>query len=312
MNFFESSTGKIVFFTKNSPEYLSGEYSVVLSPQFYWVKRVKLPVKSEYKAKKLAPSVFEGSLPEGEEYFYDVKHEKDRGTFIVIAYSKEYIYNAIREKFSPSAKIKGVYFAQYELEGLKSCIAIDKDISLGNVDGLLIQVPSVCVYSDDNVRKYIPKISLSTKKIKIDNLQASGDVGDYLYYIVFLVLFLLSQILTYSAYKSDLNFYDKQKIQITSKYHLPKTSFELNSIKKSLKKTLKEQRSMKNALIKLDKISFLKEEKIVSVVLKKGGGVFQIKTTKADVDVLLEKIKKEFSVRSANFEDGIVSIEVAL
>jgi len=312
MSFFEKSVGKIVFFTKNSPKYFTGEYSLILSPQFYWVKRVNLPVKSEYRAKKLAPSVFEGSLPEGENYFYDVKYEKDRGTFIVIAYSKEYIYKSIREKISPKAKIKGIYFAQYELKDLQTCIAIDKEISLGNVDGLLIQVPSACVESEDNVRKYLPKVKLSTKKIKIESLEDSSDVSDYLYYIVFLGLFLLSQVVVYFAYKSDLSYFEKIKQESLAKYNLPKTSFQLNSIKKSLEKEFKTQKLMKNILLKLDKIDLAKDEKYVDISIEKNIAKLHIKTTAQRYQKLLKEFREKFSVSNDNFSDGILTLEVSL
>jgi len=312
MSFFERPTGKIVFFTKNSPKYFTGDYSLILSPQFYWVKRVKLPVKSEYKAKKLAPSVFEGSLPEDETYFYDVKYEKDRGTFIVIAYSKEYIYRSIKEKFSPKAKIRGIYFAQYELKDLKTCIAIDEEISLGNVDGLLIQVPSICVQSEENVRKYLPKVKLSTKRVRIENLEDSADSSDYIYYFIFLGLFLVSQIITYFAYSLDLTKYDDLKRSLIAKYHLPKTSFQLNSIKKSLQKELKEQKTIKNAMLKLDKIPLKSDEKYMDIILQKQSATFHIKTTKDRAEKLLSKFKSKFSVTSANFADGILKLEVSL
>jgi hypothetical protein len=312
MSFFERPTGKIVFFTKNSPKYFTGDYSLILSPQFYWVKRVKLPVKSEYKAKKLAPSVFEGSLPEGETYFYDVQYEKDRGTFIVIAYSKEYIYKHIREKISPTAKIRGIYFAQYELKDLKTCIAIDEEISLGNVDGLLIQVPSACVQSEENVRKYLPKVKLSTKRVRIENLEDSSNTSDYIYYSIFLGLFLLSQIITYFAYSHDLTKYDALKQSLIAKYNLPKTSFQLKSIKKSLQKELKEQKSIKNALIKLDKIALNNDEKYIDLILQKNGATFHIKTTQNRVEDLISQFKAKFSVTSANFADGILKLEVSL
>ena len=312
MSFFERPTGKILFFTKNSPKYFTGDYSLILSPQFYWVKRVKLPVKSEYKAKKLAPSVFEGSLPEGETYFYDVKYEKDRGTFIVIAYSKEYIYRSIKEKFSPKAKIRGIYFAQYELKDLKTCIAIDEEISSGNVDGLLIQVPSACVQSEENVRKYLPKVKLSTKRVRIENLEDSADSSDYIYYFIFLGLFLVSQIITYFAYSHDLTKYDDLKRSLIAKYHLPKTSFQLNSIKKSLQKELKEQKTIKNAMLKLDKIPLKSDEKYMDIILQKQSSTFHIKTTKDRAEKLLSKFKSKFSVTSANFADGILKLEVSL
>jgi len=311
MSFFERPTGKIIFFTKNSSKYFTGDYSLILSPQFYWVKRVKLPVKSEYKAKKLAPSVFEGSLPEGDTYHYDVKYEKDRDTFIVIAYSKEYIYKSIREKISPKAKIRGI-FAQYELKDLKTCIAIDDEISLGNVDGLLIQVPSACVQSEENVRKYLPKVKLSTKRIKIENLEDNSDASDYIYYFIFLGLFLLSQIITYFAYSSDLSKYDAMKKELLSKYNLPKTSFQLNSIKKSLQKEFKEQKAMKNTLLKLDKIDLKSDEKFMDIVLQKGKALVHIKTKPDRAEKILNDFKNKFSVSTSNYTDGILTVEVSL
>jgi hypothetical protein len=311
MSFFEKQVGKVVFFTKNSPKYFAGDYSLILSPQFYWIKRVKLPVKSEYKAKKLAPSVFEGSLPEGETYFYDVKYEKDRDSFIVIAYSKEHIYKAIKEKFSSTSKILGIYFAQYELKDLDTCIAIDEEISLGNVDGLLIQVPSSCVQSEENVKKYLPKVKLSSKKIKIENF-IDNDIKNYIYYFIFLGLFVLSQMITYIAYNHDLSKYNDMRNNLIIKYHLPKTTFQLNSIKKSLQKELKEQKAIKNALLKLDKIVFNSNEKYMNIVITKNSATFHIKTTKDRAETLLTQFKQRFSVTSANFADDILKLEVNL
>jgi len=312
MSFFEKQAGKVIFFTKNSPKYFAGDYSLILSPQFYWIKRVKLPVKSEYKAKKLAPSVFEGSLPEGETYFYDVKYEKDRDTFIVIAYSKEYIYKSVKEKFSSKAHIKGIYFAQYELEDLETCIAIDEEISLGNVDGLLIQVPSSCVQSEENIKKYLPKVKLSSKKIKIENFIDNNDIKNYIYYFIFLGLFVLSQVITYFAYSYDLSKYNDMRNSLIIKYHLPKTTFQLNSIKKSLQKELKEQKTIKNALLKLDKIVFNSDEKYMNIVITKNSATFHIKTTKDRAETLLTQFKQRFSVTSANFADDILKLEVNL
>ena len=312
MSFFKRPAGKIIFFTKNSPKYFTGDYSLILSPQFYWVKRVKLPVKSEYKAKKLAPSVFEGTLPENEDFLYDVKYEKDRGTFIVIAYSMEYIYQFIKTKIASTAKIRGIYFAQYELTELKTCIAIDEEISLGNVDGLLIQVPSACVHTDDDVRKYLPSVNLSSKRIKIVNLEDDSDISNYLYYYIVLGLFLLSQVFSYLAYHHDMDMYDSKKQQILSKYNLPRTSFQLKSIKKSLSKELNQQKAMKNLLIKLDSLPLKSGEKFISIMIDKKQGSFHIKTTELRAKELLRDIKQKVAVTDASFADGILTIKVSL
>ena len=107
----------------------------------------------------------------------------------------------IKKKFYSSAKISGIYFAQYELGNLETCIAIDDTISLGNVDGLLIQVPSRCVQSEDNIKKYLPRVSLSSKKINYENINAtSADANLFIPYFVLFGLLILSQIFYYFAY----------------------------------------------------------------------------------------------------------------
>ena len=311
MSFFKRPVGKILFFTKNNPKYFTGEYSLILSPQFYWVKRVKLPVKSEFRAKKLAASVYEGTLPKDDKYFYDVKYEKDRGTFIVIAYSKKYIYEEIRKKIAPTAKIRGIYFAQYELGELKTCIAIDEEISLGNVDGLLIQVPSKCVDSEENVRKYLPKVRLSNRRVKIDSLEdKEEDKNSLIFYIVLIGLFLISQMTIYFAYKSKLNKYDSKKASLISRYNLPKTSFQLNSIKRTLLKRYKEQKLIRDAMTKLDKISLSSDEKYMDIVLNKHSAKLTLKANPKNFEKIKREFQNYFTISNANTLDDILTLEV--
>jgi len=309
MNFFSKDTGKILFFTKNSPKYFTGHYSIILSPQFYWVKRVELPVTSEYKAKKLAPSIFEGSLPH-DRFEYSAKFEKDRGTFILIAFNKEDIYAEIKKKFFSSAKISGIYFAQYELGSLETCIAIDEIISLGNVDGLLIQVPSRCVQSEDNIKKYLPKVSLSSKKIRYENITSnSADMNLFIPYFVMFALLILSQLFSYFAYSGDLDYFDNQKSAITKKYYLPPTSFQLDSIKKSLGKTYKEQKELRELMQIVDKLQLKKQEKIFSLSIKTTESKIQIKTTSNRSSELVDEFKRTVRILNSNFTDNILTIE---
>lgn len=309
MSFFKKDNGKILFFTKNSSKYFTGSYSIILSPQFYWVKRVELPVTSEYKAKKLAPSVFEGSLPH-DRFEYSAKFEKDRGTFILIAFNKEDIYAEIKKKFFSSAKISGIYFAQYELGNLDTCIAIDDVISLGNVDGLLIQVPSRCVQSDDNIKKYLPKVKLSSKKINYENITTnSADINLFLPYFVMFSLLILSQLFSYFAYSSDLDYFDTQKSSITRKYNLPATSFQLDSIKKSLTKTYKEQKEIRALMQTVDKLQLKGEEKIFSLSFKTSESKIQIKTSSSRSTEILDEFKRTVRILNSNFSDKILTIE---
>ncbi len=313
MNLFSSSSGKVIFFTKKSSKYYEGEYSLILSPEFYWVKRVKLPVNSEYKAKKLAPSVFEGALPKDEEFLYDVKYEKDRDTFIIIAYSPNQISKAIKEKIYPGVKIKGIYFAQYELENLQTCIAIDDNISLGNVDGLLIQVPARCVNTDEDIKRYLPQLKLHSKKIKIKSIDSENEVDkNSIYYIVSLLIFLISQQIYYFSYYKDIDKYHQKKIQLLKKYDLPRTSFQLNSIKKSILYEYKIQKKIRDTLANLDKISLNSSEKYYTIDIKQNFVSINIKTTKSRSEKIAKEFANYFKISNLVFLDNILTVEVEL
>ena len=47
---------------------LTHSVNVMLTPQFYTLKKEALPVKYLYQAKRIAPSLFDGLLEEGRSY----------------------------------------------------------------------------------------------------------------------------------------------------------------------------------------------------------------------------------------------------
>ncbi len=59
-------------------QFLSHDVNVMLTPQYYTLKREELPVKYLYQAKKIAPSLFDGLLEEVGEYDYMVYKEKGK------------------------------------------------------------------------------------------------------------------------------------------------------------------------------------------------------------------------------------------
>jgi len=135
---------------------------------------------------------------------------------------------------------------------------------------------------------------------------------DYIYIYLFLGLFLISQIVTYFAYSLSISKYERLKQSLLIQYNLPKTSFQLNSIKKSLQKEFKEQKIIKDALLKLDKIDLKSDEKYMDIVVSKDSLSLHIKTTKQRSKSLIESFKRRFSVTSASFNDGILTLEVSL
>ncbi|RLA74858.1 MAG: hypothetical protein DRG30_05000, partial [Epsilonproteobacteria bacterium] len=67
----------------------NAEYEIMLSPQFYTLKREQLSVSYHHQAKKLAPSVLDNLLPADGNYEYYVFRDED--VWVFIAYDPEEI-----------------------------------------------------------------------------------------------------------------------------------------------------------------------------------------------------------------------------
>lgn len=115
----------------------SDEVDIVLTPQFYTMKKESLPVRYEFQAKRIASSVFEGMLEEGKSYEYFVFKQDDLWVFI--AYSLEEIIDFLREKGLDPLLVHKLFFAQqfaqdykkpYAISGKEALILIEDTVTL--------------------------------------------------------------------------------------------------------------------------------------------------------------------------------------
>jgi hypothetical protein len=276
---------------------------------FYWVKKVELPVKKISAAKKLAESIYEGSLPEGD-FAYEVSKSGDE--FIIIAYDKEKIAKEIAEKFTKNAKVEAVYFAQNEFLNLKECCGIDKVSSLVNLDGLIMQVPRLCTESKKEVNEYLKDKKLSNKKISLGSLASSVISKKELYMLAAGVIFLLSSfVLDWFNYQSAAATLDEKRSEIISKYKLPQTSIQLNSIKKSLTKTFKIQKKIRDEVYAFNSVTLQKGEFIESMNANTKETVVIIKLdSNAREAQIKSQISKLLKIKSSEFKDGFLTLRV--
>ncbi len=306
---FKSKT-KILYFTQNSPIHEIGNYNLILSPMFYWVKKVSLPVKKVGAAKKLAESIYEGSLPKGD-FAYEVSKAGDE--FIIIAYDKESIAKEIGEKFVKNAKVEAVYFAQNEFSDLKQCCGIDKVSSLVNLDGLIMQVPRLCTESKEEVSEFLKGRKLSKKKITLGSLASSVITRKEIYALAAgIVLLFSSFVLDWFNYQSATNALQERRSEIISKYKLPQTSIQLKSIKKSLTKTFKTQKKIRDEVYVFNSITLKKGEFISSINANTKETVVVIKIESSDREMSIKsQISKLTKIKSSEFSNGHLTIRVA-
>jgi len=117
--------------------------NIMLSPQFYTLKREALPVKYAYQAKKIAPSLFEGLLDNKGTYEYAVFKEEEGWAFV--AYDIEQITTFLASKGIAPEKIAKVYFAQEALPAFSAPVVLNEKEALSVLDDTVVVVPKMAL-----------------------------------------------------------------------------------------------------------------------------------------------------------------------
>ena len=310
-NLFQSKA-TLFFLHQNAQPQSEGLFDVILSPQFYWVKKTELPVKKVSEAKKLAESVFEGSLPEGD-YSYEVVAAED-GPFILIAYNREEVSEKLQHYFTDKAKIQSVRFAQYECAGLDECCSIDDGTSLVNLNGLLMQIPRNCTDPRLTMDGLLSQIKLSSHKVKLGSLDVEiVDKRTFVYLAASFVLFLSAFVIEYADYKQSTGKLEEAKSALIRKYDLPPTTMQLNSIKNRLYKTFQTQKKIREALYALSKLSLGNKEYIKFLDINDKIATLEIALSDAAREGSVKNIlRQKFKILESDINENILKVKIAV
>ena len=112
---------------------------IVLTPQFYTLKREQVPVRYAYQAKRIAPSLFEGLLEsyDGVQYFV----YRDGETWVFIAYNPEEIAAFLKSRGILLSQIGKVVFAQQLAASMDGAVKAGEKEALVVLDGNVAMVP---------------------------------------------------------------------------------------------------------------------------------------------------------------------------
>jgi hypothetical protein len=121
--------------------------NIMLTPQFYTIKREPLPVKYAYQAKRIAPSLFEGLLEDVEHHKYLVLKEEDNWLFI--AYNIEKIKTFLEQKGIVIAQVSKIFFAEQVVGLFTAPVLLGEQEALVNLNGTMTVVPQVALNPDE-------------------------------------------------------------------------------------------------------------------------------------------------------------------
>ncbi len=113
-------------------------YDIMLSPQFYVIKREELPVKYSFQAKKLAPSILE-DLSGDEEMTYEVFRDGDMWVFV--GYDQQKLAQFLDIKGGSIDKVGQIYFAEQAKEKFSDPVELNEREALMVVNDTVTAVP---------------------------------------------------------------------------------------------------------------------------------------------------------------------------
>jgi len=201
LNFLGKSRGLLAVY-KNMPQNSLNETTdILLSPQFYTMKKEQLPIKYAFQAKKIAPSLFDNLLDsiEGIEYFV----YKSGENWIFIAYNPDEIYDSILKEGIKAEHIGKIFFAQQILEFLTIPLMLGSNEALIAIDGSVTSIPQSIL--QENIRSLTLNSNMTPRQGITLNSTISSILSKKQSYILASIFFLFTLIFLVEGIKNRGN-----------------------------------------------------------------------------------------------------------
>jgi hypothetical protein len=226
----------------------SSSIDIVVTPQFYTLKRETIPVKYAYQAKRIAPSLFEGLIDGDEKKDYFVYREGEEWVFI--AYNTAEILAFLKEK--GVVQIGRVFFAQQLASQLEGALRLGDKEALVNIGGTITVVP---VAGLDEV----PFVPLTRRLLPHKGIRFSGgggggflleDMQAYLLAALF-VLFGILWFIEGAGYGKVKDTLQAERDAYYTKYPMMQSRYTRENILQKYRKIDREERKKRDLVAKI-------------------------------------------------------------
>jgi len=255
LNFFNQGKELILVHKDMADVNIDKSVNIMLSPQFYTLKREALPVKYAHQAKKIAPSIFDGLVENAGEYEYFVFKEDDE--WVLIAYNSYEILDFLYSKGFKRENISKLYFAQQSIDMFDKPLSIGENSALISMDNTMVVIPKIVLGEDENLSLnftdlFTPKQSITIKTTSSSNLFSTTDtIILSSIFTIFAILFIIEGI-GYSGNNSNRDKFDELLISNPSL----QSSYSRKSIISKYKTLDKKERDKRDNIKAISSIIF--------------------------------------------------------
>ena len=281
---------KNILYTKFFNEKIEEPINIILSPQFYWIKKIDIQLKSINEAKKIAQNLFDLN----ENFIFDAI--KIDNNFFAIAIDKNIKIN-IEKKYIKSIKLAQTELYQYETINLKN------NYQLKKIEDILFCFPN---HTEDApfIDDILENIKLSKTNINLFNFLEIDKTIIILLTIIFIFLTTSLSSLIYSYKQQEQNLIlEKNRLK---SFKLPLTNLQLNSISSELEELKFQNTLLKKNLKFITKTPLQKGDKFLELSKNLDTYLVKIKTKKN----LNNYFKQRFNIKSFSFKNSIYKAEL--
>jgi hypothetical protein len=311
-----------------------GKISLILLPSLYWIKKVILPVHTSSEAQTIAASVYEGTLPTDQTYDYLAYHVGEH-EFILIAFSKAIIRQAISALGINTKDIVSLFFAQSEFNELKYPLHLGDDRALIVNDGVVLYLP--LSYVDDKAPKFrsSDEILLSNHELTYGYFE-DDRIDKRSLSFTYVLAALIITVLLAQMYKLNQTYLvlQDEKSTIQTRTNLSLSTLVTKNIKETLRKKEFQQYAVREKIHYLQSFPFLRsstrgktptdinaslsqnlpfKERIDSISVRENEIyiVFNLQNEKR-AEVVREYLSKRFQIESMSAKGSIITVKALL
>ena len=275
-----------------------GTFDIMLTPQFYTLKREPLPVKYAYQAKRIAPSLFEGLLDDNGHYDYFLEKEVDGWLFI--AYNSKEIKDFLLTKGIKHEQVKKIFFMQQSIKHLSSALELSRDEALVPLENTVVVVPQIALDDDEKritfTSKFKPSVGVTFKSSSATDSLLSPAYSFILGFIflAFTGIFIVEGL----RYNGDSKGQAEELKSLFERYPSLKSSYSRDSIASKYRKIDKIERHKREVVKSLAKMIF-KGSKLKTLTMNqnKFSGTFSVTNSNIARRVTQLAKKQHFRVK---------------
>ncbi len=228
---------------------ISYSVNVMLTPQFYTLKKEVLPIRFAYQAKRIAPSIFDGLIEENRQYDYMVWKEGEE--WIFLAYDVEMIVSFLKTKGFVQENISKLFFTQQSADLFHKPLLFGKDKVLISLDNTVVMLPKEALDKKDNPSSifnntFTPKTGVALKG-------SYGSIFNLKQVAMFVTLFVLFALIFFiegQRYDYGSNVEERELQELFNTYPSLQIKYVRDSILTKYK-TLDNAERKKRGIVKL-------------------------------------------------------------